>query len=248
MSSAIKLLDASQTEAFDTEYVNDNLFPLVQNSIRQQNLYKSPIHILDIGGGNGLFADKLLKHFPFSEVTIVEPDLPLLARNTAHCHKHLVNKTFQDFYCAEGSFDIIHMNWVLHHFIGHSYSETVQHQIDSLHQASELLKPGGKLLIFENFYESFVSDDFSGRLIYQLTAMETPKRLIRKLGANTAGIGVAFHSQNQWCHLINRSGLTVNSVNLCYSFGNLGLTKKAALGISDQQVGFVVCSPNTAKH
>ena len=39
--------------------------------------------------------------------------------------------------------------------------------------------------------------------------MRTVARLLRKLGANTAGVGVCFQSYRQWCAAIERNGFRI---------------------------------------
>ena len=79
--------------------------------------------MLDLGGGNGVFADQLIDRFPSSDVTILDISSNLLKKNRPSSRKKLINGSIE--YMAEilegHRFDCIAMNWVLHHLVGESY-------------------------------------------------------------------------------------------------------------------------------
>lgn len=239
MTSNIRLLDANQTQTFDVEYVNSDMFKLVRAAL----IDFMPINdfsFVDVGGGNGHYADQLLSAFPSSSVTVVEPDEYLLSKNKENARKHLIAGIYQDAQLDEGAYDVVGFNWVLHHFVGNSYNKTLQFQREGLEKAYRQLKPGGLLFIFENFYDGAIFNDLPGGLIYQLTASKALQRITHKLGANTAGVGVCFHSENKWASLVEQQGFTLLSQSNCYDFGNLSRLKKMILHISKQRVGFMV--------
>lgn len=41
---------------------------------------QQPFHLLDVGGGNGMYADKILNHYPNAQVTLIEPEASLIAK------------------------------------------------------------------------------------------------------------------------------------------------------------------------
>ncbi|MGZ5686048.1 MAG: hypothetical protein ACXWG9_18120, partial [Usitatibacter sp.] len=59
---AFRKLDASQEATFDQEYVDDALWERTRPAIVPR-LPASP-RILDVGGGNGQFMDRMLASFP----------------------------------------------------------------------------------------------------------------------------------------------------------------------------------------
>ena len=68
--AATRVLSEAQTEAFDFEIVDDELWSVLKPALAQQ-LAGPSTRILDVGGGNGLFVDRVLEAFsstsPFNE-------------------------------------------------------------------------------------------------------------------------------------------------------------------------------------
>ncbi|NTS76410.1 class I SAM-dependent methyltransferase [Catenovulum sp. SM1970] len=241
MTATLKLLDSEQIQAFDVEYIDENFFKVVKATFNQIH-HGLPFELLDIGGGNGIYADKVLANYPKAQVTLVEPDDYLLSRNRQSYRKILVKSTFQDYRGLANEFDYIQLNWVLHHFITQGYQNTEQLQLKGLKKAYQLLKPGGHIVIFENLYDGGVLDDLPSRLIYWLTANKSLTKLTKKMGANTAGVGVCFHSGKAWGKLLRKAGFRNITVRHCYDFGNLSLAKKKLLTIKKQHVAFITAS------
>lgn len=240
MKNTVKLLDSSQTESFDTEYVDDYLFYIVVKAVDQyiKNIDKG--EVIDVGGGNGMFIDRVLDYYPNLSATLVEPEPTLLYKNSSRDNKKLIESTFQDLTITSTSTDLITLNWVLHHFVGCNYSSTYQLQLQALKKCYNLLKPGGIIFIFENFYEGKWVNDMPGNIIYHLTASSLMKDVTKKLGANTAGVGVSFHSHNAWVSMLKEAGFQIANTDICYPFGELSKAKKVALGLSGQFVGLLV--------
>lgn len=64
MTATIKLLSTEQTKAFDTEYVDAKMFTLVQQALESYSIINKPFTLMDVGGGNGKYADKFLSCYP----------------------------------------------------------------------------------------------------------------------------------------------------------------------------------------
>jgi len=240
MEISVKLLETSQTQTFDTEYIDDNLFKYVTKAIHQFLPEHKHLKMVDVGGGNGLYCDRLLRHFNDMDVTLVEPDAYLLNKNRPHPQKHLIADTFQSFTDQNEEFDVVEFNWVLHHFVSGSYNEALTLQREGLEKAYQVLRPGGIVIIFENFYDGMFAHDLPGWLIHQLTAAPLLAPLMKRMGANTAGVGVCFHSQQAWQTMLQQSGFTLGKVEHCYDFGNLSPLKRLILNIAKQHVGCLV--------
>ena len=239
MITNVRLLSEQQTQAFDVEYIDDGMFNLVKCAL-DKFVPTNDFSFVDVGGGNGLYADRILSNFPSSKVTIVEPDECLLRKNRRNDRKQLMQSTYQSAQLSEAAHDVVGFNWVLHHFVGSDYSQSLAFQREGLERAYQQLKPGGLLLVFENFYEGFFFHDLPGRMIYSLTASRMLRHVTRQLGANTAGVGVSFHSENTWVNMLEQQGFNTLSQSRCYDFGNLSLLKKAVLNIKNQRVGLIV--------
>jgi len=235
-TDVIRLLNDRQTEYFDEEYVNDNLFAQIKPYLDTYQFNQS-FKIMDVGGGNGVYSDRLIKTYDNAIVTLVEPDHFLLNKNQFHQRKRIVPTIFQSTKFPEAIYDVIQFNWVLHHFVSDDYKATRQLQLESLAYAKKLLKPGGKILILENLYDGQWFDDGPGRLIYHLTASKLLKSMVSKAGANTAGVGVAFHSKNHWLKLLSSLQFKTCHTEHCYDFSELTHLKRNLLGIKRQHVG-----------
>jgi len=238
MAEQIRLLNEFQTSEFDTEYVNAALFRHVRGHIHNERPGAINLRLLDVGGGNGRYCDRFLQSFPNWHCTLVEPEQSLLKKNTQHTHKELLNKTYQQL-TANRRFRAIQFNWVLHHFVSDSYHKSCKAQQEGLEKAKQLLSPGGAVLIFENFYEGFGVVELPSVIIYELTASKLLKNISRKMGANTAGVGVCFHSQRYWTELLRKVGFVDIQAEHCYDFGTLSSTKKTLLNLKRQRVGFI---------
>ncbi|HEX3370509.1 MAG TPA: class I SAM-dependent methyltransferase, partial [Candidatus Cybelea sp.] len=103
-------------------------------------------------------------------------------------------------------FDVVFFNLSLHHFIGKSYADTRRNQRNALAQAVSLLAPGGRLVVTENLYDGLVIDNLPGWIVYTLTASGFLAPVIKRLGANTAGCGVCYHSAGAWRNEFARLG------------------------------------------
>ena len=102
-----------------------------------------PFTLLDLGGGNGLFADQLLARFPKGVVTIIDISSALLSKNNLSSRKELIHGAIENMgeIFAGRRFDYITMNWVLHHLVGQSYRLCKEHQVNTLIRCKALLRP-----------------------------------------------------------------------------------------------------------
>jgi len=243
MTSNIRLLETHQTQTFDVEYVDKDMFTHVKSALIKF-MPSNSFSFIDVGGGNGQYADLILNKFPDSQVTIVEPDNYLLSKNSIRQRKTLIPGIYQDTQLGNCKHDVVSFNWVLHHFVGKSYSQTIKYQNQGLEKAYHQLKPGGLLFIFENFYDGFIFKDLPSHIIHSMTASKVLQPVTKRLGANTAGVGVCFHSEQTWLEMLRQQGFSILSNSHCYDFGNLSVIKKALLHIRKQHVGFIVAQKN----
>jgi len=235
-----RLLADQQTEAFDVEYVIPQLWALIEPYLAAR-LGRASSRFLDIGGGNGVFTDRVLDAFPQSAGVIVEPSQTLRERNLPRPSKTLVAGTFQGARFDPGQrFDVIFFNWVLHHFVADSYAQTQALQLQGLVDARNLLTADGCLVIFENYYPGLAVDDLPSRIIYTLTASRLLQAFTRRLGANTAGVGVCFHSRAAWLNKVEQAGLRLEATHPGYRYGNLSAAKRLLLHMGQAQVGAII--------
>jgi SAM-dependent methyltransferase len=201
-------LDDQQLEAFDQEYVSTPIWTALEPQLRR-HLGAGPARMLDIGGGNGMFADRMLEAFDELSVVVLEPAANLAEANTVRQRKHVVVGGTADLDGLDGTFDLICFNWVLHHLVGSDAKTTDRLVADAFIEAAARLSPTGNILVIENDYRGAVADDLPGRLIFELTSSKALTTITTRLGANTAGVGVRFRSNAAWRSTFLDHGLLV---------------------------------------
>lgn len=235
--SATRVLSEEQTSAFDFEAIDEELWSVLEPSLTRR-LAGPSTHIMDVGGGNGMFIDRVLDAYPTTEATIIEPSPNLVEANSSNPRKTILVSTLQELDWQQVKpVDVVCFNWVLHHFVVDSYRATTRTQRDALVLARKMLKPGGRLIVFERLYNGSTIHDLPGRLIYELTAQRLLAPLTALLGANTAGVGVCFHSEQGWRDLFEKAGLLVDRFTPCYAINALSPWKQALLGLKESRVG-----------
>lgn len=207
--AAVRKLADNQLQTFShRDYVTKSLFDGIAKTVGE-NFKDGDFSFLDVGGGPGLFTDRLLERFPTSRGAVLDNSELLLSENTSNARKQLVLASATDMAAKleDRRFDIIFFNLSLHHFIGKTYSETRRIQRNALAQAVSLLAPGGRVVVTENLYDGIAIDNLPGWLVYMLTASDFLAPVIKRLGANTAGCGVCFLSAGAWRKEFRRIGL-----------------------------------------
>lgn len=190
----LKTLTDEQLAAFHTEYVRGPRWLALLANI-QRDFPEGRFRFLDIGGGNGMLADKLLEYFPHATGVVLDNSRLLLAKNTPHPRKQLLCASAVSLATLpEQHYDLVFINWVLHHLVSPTYQRTTQNQQEALAAAVRLVAPNGRLSIFENMYEGVLFENLPGYLIFQLTSAPLLAGLTRRFGANTIrqGSGCAF--------------------------------------------------------
>lgn len=244
MSKSFKKLADNQVERFDTEYVNDELWDSLKRKI-DNKFGSKPFCFLDIGGGNGLFADRMLETFPNSTCLLVDNSEVLLRRNKISARKTLIIKSIEDIseIFVDQKFDIIFLNWVLHHLVGKDYRSSIINIQKTLKIAKEHLSNDGFISIYENLYNGFVNN-LPSHIIFQLTSLKLIAPLTKKFGANTAGCGVCFLSKKRWVDLLLGLGLTIIKDEE-YEVWKIPLIRKIFLNIRIVRVGHFWCQYNS---
>jgi SAM-dependent methyltransferase len=206
----MKKLADSQVEAFDTEYVDGSRWATVKARI-DEAFPAGEFSFLDVGGGNGRFADRLLAHYPKAIGTVLDSSELLLSRNQTNERKTVICDSVENLGRLNAKYDLICVHWLLHHLVGDSYTETRQNQSAALQILSGLLNSRGRASVFENMYNGWLLDNLPGQLIYHLTSAKSIASLTRWMGANTGGVGVCYLSTKEWFRTIHAAGLRVLS-------------------------------------
>lgn len=204
-----RLLSEVQNTSFDTEYHTAEEFA-AKVDVLKRHFGRNPVHFLDAGGGNGLFTDALLEKFPTWSSTIVDVSDHLLVQNAPRARKRVVKASIYEApHIFQGvQFDMISLNWILHHLVGENFENSVTNITQALLVCTSMLKAGGIICVGENNYSGVWGTNISARLIFGITAVRNPvvKSLVAQ-HANTAGVGVCFQSEVAWVELFLKAGL-----------------------------------------
>jgi SAM-dependent methyltransferase len=206
----IKKLDEQQVLDFDTDYIQDEDWNKLCEYLRI--LFPDGVfNFLDIGGGNGVFCDKILAAFPQSKGVLLDNSEYLIALNKQSERKRIVCASVEhiDKLFQSEQFDVVFLNLVLHHFISNSYQSTYKNVKDTFLHLKPLLSSRGYVYVFEDFYNGLIFDNLPSHLIYILTSSKMLAGWTRRLGANTGGIGVCFRSKKQWKKIIDKCGYAI---------------------------------------
>jgi hypothetical protein len=202
-------LNEEQVEAFDKEYVNNNRWVPIKRCI-DRDFPDGQFSFLDLGGGNGIFADRMLASYPKSAGVVLDNSPLLLDRNRPSARKRVVLGSVENLACIDlTKYDLVFFNWVLHHLVSRSFARSRENIDCALRSVMALLTERGRVSISENMYNGLVIDGLPGWIVYQLTSAKTISWLTKKGGANTAGVGVCFRSYSEWCSTIQRIGFRI---------------------------------------
>ncbi|WP_301102380.1 methyltransferase domain-containing protein [Propionivibrio sp.] len=208
----IKLAEA-RVESFDHDATAVHAVAPVVDAIRRLSSLNNNFKLLDVGGGNGSFLDTMLKALPESTGTLVEMSKGMADKNETCDRKTIVCENFLEWAKAtekcSARYDVIFFNFVLHHFVGNNRSQSILLQKTAINAAQSILADGGLIVVYEIHYNGLFQDEIPSRLIHTLASSRILAPLTRRMGANTAGYGVCFHSERYWRSLYSRHGLRI---------------------------------------
>jgi ubiquinone/menaquinone biosynthesis C-methylase UbiE len=228
-SSAIRKLEDSQLQAFDHDHIAGEKWGHISKWI-EESFPDGRFSFLDVGGGNGSFADSILDRFPNSHGTVLDNGDVLLDRNKFHPNKILIRDSAGNIAStlADRRFDLISFNWILHHLVMEDYSSTRLLQQRVLSDCGRILTPRGRVFVMECIYEGALYPSLPGWMIYKITSSRALAPLTRVLGANTAGCGVCFLNQRQWETNFEKAGLEIVQT-LRYAEWDMSLMRRIGL-------------------
>lgn len=236
-----KKLADSQLEAFDAHFIDEERMARIRTHV-DRDFPTGEFTFLDIGGGNGSFADQLLETYPAARGTVVDNAEVLVARNQAHPRKQVVESSIEQLTeNLDGSFDVVFLNFVLHHLIGTSFADTRNNQRDGVRVAASFLAPEGRVSVYENIIEGPVFARLPGWTVFQLTASRTLAPLVARLGANTAGTGVCYLSAQQWRETLAAGGLEVRAYRPDQDLG-MSPARRRLLHVRENRRGYFWCA------
>ena len=199
-------LDNDAVKAFDTEFRDWEAYCSVLSSLGIPRPTK--IKVLDIGGGNGIFMDRLLAFFSNATGVVLDYSQFMLDRNTNNLRKKVMqgSATDIDTLLLGENYDLVTINVLLHHLVGENEEQNLINISRCLKSLHRILAGKGKLVVYEQVYEGWLRQPSPGEIIYRITKIKsgTFSSLMKRLGANTAGVGVRFRSIRGWQGLFER--------------------------------------------
>jgi ubiquinone/menaquinone biosynthesis C-methylase UbiE len=217
-NESVRVINASQQdyyEQIDNHIVQCKLdaFSAVLSKMKTRN----GLRILDVGGASGAFALELRKMFPDKSCEIVVLDTTQYQTWTTHADKiTFVQGSADDLtkLFGAGTFDLVIASMVFHHFVRSSYRKSVAGQFDIMRQIATILKTDGKLCVFDMVFNGMICDKSTSRVSYALTTQTFPPfvKVVKWLGAESAGVGVCLLSQKMWFDLFADANLEVESL------------------------------------
>lgn len=195
------LVGDSTIDRFDVDYISDaTLDRLIENVIVKNSGISD---IADVGGGNGRLLDRVLARFPSAHGTNFEISARLRSLNATLPRKTVVADSLLSI-DASAAYDLIFMNWVLHHLVGRSVGNTKQLIGRAIDVAYRALRPQGFLVVSENILESWLPDGISSAALFTITRSRFLKPLISRMrdGSAVAGVGVYYLSMSNLQNLL----------------------------------------------
>jgi glycosyltransferase involved in cell wall biosynthesis/SAM-dependent methyltransferase len=225
------LLSDDQLAHFDTDYVSPATWAVIETMVGGVKGDRC----IDLGGGTGRFADKLLAA-DADEVVVLDDAQVLLDRSVPHPAKRLVRASIFDADVVDGDryvgwADLVSINLVLHHLVDPSSAVCDLNAVAALEVAKRLLAPGGRVLVLENAYDGIGGNDLPGRIVHAMTSSPALAGVTRRLGANTAGVGVRFRSTRRWTQIFDAAGYDVIDDRTGDRI-ELGSAQRRGLGVS----------------
>lgn len=166
--------------------------------------------VLDMGGGCGFFSAALTQRTGLrARVIDADPESVAKARDIGVDAR--VGDALRPL--PAGDEAVVCFNLILHHLVAATDAMTKELQTAALAGWSST---DAKLFVNEYIYESYISNNASGRLIFEITSSRFlsaigrfVSRFIPSLRANTFGVGVRFRSADEWVRMFDDAGWVV---------------------------------------
>lgn len=216
--SSIKIINSHQKDLYeDYEKRSAEIYLDSYSDVLEKIKIKDTIKILDIGGASGHYAARLYNFLDGMKRKITVLDSTEYDAWETYSNKiefvkgssDSIDKLFE-----ENTFDIVFANRVFHHFVKGSWKETLDEIKEILRKIYQILNRDGRLCITDHFYNGMVYDKSTSGIIYGLTGCSIPAivKICKKLGAESAGVGVCFLSKKMWIKNIEEGGFKIEGI------------------------------------
>jgi len=196
---------------FDKEskyYDSKRIGAFFLNWLRERHGFTDTFVLLDIGGGNGLFAKEVLKLCPQSVVIVIDPSSRMLDL-VNDSRIETIKGALPDQLICQKTVDYIHIRSVLHHLIGPSPAKSLELMALSLKSTYDMLRPGGALMLQDECYESYIHPTLHRDLLFYLLKAQNfmgfriPHRFFK------VGLEVCFPSQLEVEKMLEKIGFGI---------------------------------------
>lgn len=157
--------------------------------------------LLDIGCGNGYFADRALAETNISWACGLDISRAMLSLNKKLPNKHLCLASALQMPFKPHSFNFIHFDAVLHHIVGTTRKSSVEQAYNVIRDCVALTKKDGFLVLTERCVDSRIS---SAIIFYALKFLSKTK--LAKLSGVASGLIVSFLTPKEFFSGIRSAG------------------------------------------
>jgi ubiquinone/menaquinone biosynthesis C-methylase UbiE len=216
--NGIKVINEYQQQLYESYEERTRDFYLKNYSdILEKMKTRTDLKILDIGGASGHFAVGLYDYFKNNNCKIIVLDTAKYNTWGKFSDKvEFIEASADniDTLYHKNEFDLIFANRVFHHFVRHNWKETVNGITEIAGKIYKILKPEGYFCIVDHFYNGFLYDEITSKIIYTLTICKILSivKLCKKLGAESAGVGVCFLSKKMWINLLLKNNFKIHKL------------------------------------
>jgi len=169
--------------------------------------------VLDIGAGGAIWSELFLEEHPQARVTCIDLSWQMVQRIRGRPRLMAVQADALRCPFRDGSFDLVSVDALMHHLIDYrGHAASIARISGFLRSLRPLLAPGGRIVIREIYHESIVRQDFTARLVYELSTASLPAPLTRSLkalGIRSQGAGVCFLTRRRWRELLAECGYVI---------------------------------------
>jgi len=177
------------------------------------------LKILDIGGGSGYFSSLVYKYFTELDVKCEVFVIDTMRYNTwtefsgkitfVEDSAENLDKIFE-----KGTFDIIFAKYVFHHFIKGTWVESIKCMRSIIAQIKDIMEKDSYLCIVDQFYNGLLGDTSASKMIYTFTTCKISflSKIFKRMGAQSAGVGVCFLSKRMWFNFFELAGFYVEKL------------------------------------
>ena len=169
-----------------------------------EELAKTSDSLLDIGCGNGYFADRALAETNISWACTLDVSRAMLSLSKILPNKHLVQASVLQMPFKPRSFTFVHFDAVLHHVVGTDRRSSVQQAYDVIQSCVALTRKNGFLVLTERCVDSRIS---SVLIFYALKFLSKTK--LAKLLGVPKGLLVSFLTPTEFLSGIGSTGARV---------------------------------------